>query len=50
VSVVLRRALGFTSVMLGRAIIFASIVAGLGRVPAARAANPDPGERAEVLL
>lgn len=49
-SVVLPRGLGFTSGMLGRAIIFASIVVGLGRVSAAGAANPDPGERAEAML
>jgi hypothetical protein len=36
--------------MLGRAIILAATVAGLGDLPAARAANPDPGERAEALL
>jgi len=36
--------------MLGRAIILASIVAGLGGVPPARAANDDPTDRAEALL
>src|SRR5262245_2361278 len=49
-SVVPPPALGFTSVMAGRAIILASIVVGLGNVPLASAANPDPGERAEALL
>src|SRR5262245_66148718 len=49
-SVVPPPALGFTSVMAGRAIILASIVVGLGNVPLASAANPDPGERGEALL